>query len=209
LSKLSAWLRWVTLALKICIGLLIVLLLCLFFFTLWHLYIHSPMLSLIASAVGCICFISLYLYDDSFKLFKHQIQSTNGNGHADSKKKIAPIISTIRAISRVIGNRWRRCCKTNNRHKKGNDASDDSYHNQKSDKSHCKPPITKCNCHSIIRDSRIISWVGENGFNRFRIFISTLVASDLPPRLAAPALRIQSLYKHTPLAFCDSMSCAA
>ena len=33
--------------------------------------------------------------------------------------------------------------------------------------------------------------------------------SDLPPRLAAPALRIQSLYKHTPLAFCDSMSCAA
>ena len=45
-----------------------------------------------------------------------------------------------------------------------------------------------------------------------RIFGATVIhkrRGDLPPRLAAPALRIQSLYKHTPLAFCDSMSCAA
>lgn len=35
---------------------------------------------------------------------------------------------------------------------------------------------------------------------------SPYVAADLPPHLAAPTLRIQSLYKHTPPAFCDSMS---
>jgi len=40
-------------------------------------------------------------------------------------------------------------------------------------------------------------------------FFNHIKQGDLPPRLAAPALRIQSLYKHTPLAFCDSMSCAA
>jgi len=33
--------------------------------------------------------------------------------------------------------------------------------------------------------------------------------SDLPPHLAAPTLRIRWLYKHTPLAFCGSMSCVA
>jgi len=38
---------------------------------------------------------------------------------------------------------------------------------------------------------------------------NNLVKFDLPPHLAAPTLRIRWLYKHTPLAFCGSMSCVA